>query len=228
MKRLLRILFRRGEDVLSYAFGPRNNPLMCLGALGWYFFWIAAATGIYLYIFFDTGIVDAYASVEYMTHQQWYAAGIMRSLHRYASDAIVVIAVLHMLREFSLDRLRGKRFFAWRCQFRDGWLHVVGVNRGKFLESVFDDRDVLESRQVEQCIALMRQRDVASADDDAVKRGGDRFLPSSQRIADQCQCLTFANACAERRLVQHNTAVDRANPLGVVCGYRFQPFARIS
>ena len=113
MKRALRMLFSRGEDVLSFAFGPRNNPLVCLGALGWFFFWIAAATGIYLYIFFDTGIVDAYASVEYMTNEQWYAAGVMRSLHRYASDALVVIAVLHMLREYSLDRLHGKRFFAW-------------------------------------------------------------------------------------------------------------------
>lgn len=48
-----------------------------------------------------------------MTHDQWYLAGIMRSLHRYASDALVVVVVLHLLREYSLDRLRGKRFFAW-------------------------------------------------------------------------------------------------------------------
>ena len=85
----------------------------CLGALGWYFYWIAAGTGIYLYLFFDTGIEAAYSSVEYMTNDQWYAAGVMRSLHRYASDALVVVVVLHILREFSLDRMRGKRFFTW-------------------------------------------------------------------------------------------------------------------
>ena len=45
--------------------------------------------------------------------EQWYLAGFMRSLHRYASDALVIVALLHLLREFSLDRLRGKRFFAW-------------------------------------------------------------------------------------------------------------------
>jgi len=113
LKRIFRIVFARAEAVLDVAFGQHLNPLSWLGAFGWYFFWIVAGTGIYLYIFFDTGIVDAYASVEYITNDQWYAAGIMRSLHRYASDALVVVIVLHLLREFSLDRLRGKRFFAW-------------------------------------------------------------------------------------------------------------------
>jgi quinol-cytochrome oxidoreductase complex cytochrome b subunit len=113
IKRALFGLFAKVETVFEYAFGQRNNPFTWLGALGWYFYWITAATGIYLYIFFDTGIVDAYASVEYMTNDQWYAAGIMRSLHRYASDALVVVVVLHLLREFAMDRLRGKHFFAW-------------------------------------------------------------------------------------------------------------------
>ena len=107
------MLFGKAERLFEYAFGQRYNPFTWLGAFGWYFYWITAATGIYLYIFFDTGIVDAYASVEYMTNQQWYAAGIMRSLHRYASDALVIVVVLHLLREFAMDRLRGKHFFAW-------------------------------------------------------------------------------------------------------------------
>ncbi|MDH3267059.1 MAG: hypothetical protein OEM25_08850, partial [Gammaproteobacteria bacterium] len=112
LKRILRTLFARAEAVFDWSFGQRNSPLSNLGALGWYFFWIVAASGIYLYLFFDTGITDAYASVEYITHDQWYAAGIMRSLHRYASDALVIVVFLHILREFSLDRFRGKRFFA--------------------------------------------------------------------------------------------------------------------
>ena len=113
IKRVLARTFARAEAVFEYAFGQRNTPFAWLGALGWYFYWIVAATGVYLYIFFDTGVTDAYASVEYMTHDQWYAAGIMRSLHRYASDALVIVVVLHIFREFALDRLRGRRFFAW-------------------------------------------------------------------------------------------------------------------
>jgi len=110
LKRLFRILFDRAEALFDLAFGHQLNPFVWLGALGWYFFWIVFGSGIYLYIFFDTGVTDAYASVEYITHDQWYLAGVMRSLHRYASDALVVVVVLHILREFSLDRLRGKRF----------------------------------------------------------------------------------------------------------------------
>ena len=113
VKRSILRLFTTGEAAFEFAFGQRGNPFTWLGALGWYFYWITAATGVYLYIFFDTGIVDAYASVEYITNDQWYAAGVMRSLHRYASDALVVVIALHLLREFAMDRLRGKHFFAW-------------------------------------------------------------------------------------------------------------------
>ena len=113
LKRLLLRIFERVEYLFDLAFGQGLNPFSWLGAFGWYLFWIVAGTGIYLYIFFDTGITNAYASVEYITNDQWYLAGVMRSLHRYASDALVIIVILHMSREFALDRLRGKHFFAW-------------------------------------------------------------------------------------------------------------------
>ena len=128
LKRAIRILFARAEAIFEWSFGQHLNPFSHLGALGWYFFWIVAGSGIYLYLFFDTGITNAYASVEYMTHDQWYAAGIMRSLHRYASDALVVIVVLHILREFSLDRMRGKRFFAWITGVPSLWfIYLCGI-----------------------------------------------------------------------------------------------------
>jgi quinol-cytochrome oxidoreductase complex cytochrome b subunit/Fe-S-cluster-containing hydrogenase component 2 len=129
MKRFFRRIFSRFEALFDWAFGQVNNPMNCLGALGWFFFWIAAASGIYLYMFFDTGISAAYASVEYMTNDQWYAAGVMRSLHRYASDALVVVVVIHILREFSLDRMRGKHFFTWLTGVPLLWfIYVCGIS----------------------------------------------------------------------------------------------------
>ena len=113
VRNALRLVFERLERLLDRAFPPAWQPLYHLGALGFFFYWIVAVSGIYLYIFFDTGVTAAYGSVEYLTHQQWYAGGVMRSLHRYASDAMVVVAVLHLLREFSLDRYRGPRWFTW-------------------------------------------------------------------------------------------------------------------
>ncbi len=129
LKRRLKALFVRVEAPLAVAFGPSNQPFANLGTLGWYFFWIAAATGIYLYIFFDTGVSNAWESVEYITHTQWYAAGVMRSLHRYSSDALVVVVILHILREFAMDRLRGKRFFAWLTGIPLIWfIYICGIS----------------------------------------------------------------------------------------------------
>jgi ferredoxin/coenzyme F420-reducing hydrogenase delta subunit len=107
------LVFDWFELLLSRVFPPSGNPLLNLGALGFFFYWIITVTGIYVYIFFDTGITQAFDSVEYMTNDQWYAAGIMRSLHRYASDGLVVVVLLHLLREFALDRARGVRWFSW-------------------------------------------------------------------------------------------------------------------
>ena len=85
-------------------------------------------SGIYLLIFFDTSMAGAYASVEYMTHEQWYAGGLMRSLHRYASDAAVVTILLHMFREFSLDRYRGFRWWSWVTGVPTLWFVItVGI-----------------------------------------------------------------------------------------------------
>lgn len=112
-RRWLRAVFGVLESLCSRVFTPAWNPLLQLGALGWFFFWVVAVSGIYLYVFFDTGITRAYDSVETLTHAQPWAGGVMRSLHRYASDGLVVIALVHLLREFALDRMRGKRWFSW-------------------------------------------------------------------------------------------------------------------
>lgn len=109
----LRAMFDGLEALLSRVFPPAWNPILNLGALGFFFYWIVTASGIYVYIFFDTGVTQAYRSIEYMTHDQWYAAGIMRSLHRYASDGLVVVMLVHILREFALDHYRGVRWFSW-------------------------------------------------------------------------------------------------------------------
>ena len=79
---------------LGKGFGPSLNPMHYLGALTIFFFWIVLISGIWLFIFFRTSVEGAYESVEYLTRQQWYIGGVMRSLHRYASDAAMVTLIL--------------------------------------------------------------------------------------------------------------------------------------
>ena len=76
--------------------GAGNNPFHQLGALCIYCFWIALVTGIYLFVFYRTSIEGSWESVEQLTREQWYVGGVMRSLHRYASDAAVLFMLGHL------------------------------------------------------------------------------------------------------------------------------------
>jgi ferredoxin len=113
MRHALRWVFQRVEAGFAAVFGQRLNPIPQLGSLGWFLFWIVTVSGIYVYVFFDTGVTQAWESLERLSRDQWYLGGLMRSLHRYASDALVVVVFVHLLREFALDRMRGNRWFPW-------------------------------------------------------------------------------------------------------------------
>jgi quinol-cytochrome oxidoreductase complex cytochrome b subunit/coenzyme F420-reducing hydrogenase delta subunit len=110
---IARTAFETVDRLFNRAFTPAWNPMYHLGTLGWFFYWITIVSGIYLFVFFDTGIHQAYQSLEYITNVQWYAGGVMRSLHRYASDALIIVMMLHLVREFVMDRYRGARWFTW-------------------------------------------------------------------------------------------------------------------
>jgi len=95
------------------AFGAACNPWRQLGALGYWLFWVVAATGIYVYIAFDTRADGAYASVARISTNALPAGGIARSLHRYASDALLLVALLHLAREWTRGRYAHFRRFSW-------------------------------------------------------------------------------------------------------------------
>lgn len=129
LQALLQWLFLRVEALFNTAFGDRLNPLYHLGAITFFLFWVVSGSGLYLYAFFETGVADAYASVEALTQRQWFAGGILRSLHRYASDAMVVTMLLHLLRHFAFDRFRGFRWFSWLSGVALVWgVYVSGIN----------------------------------------------------------------------------------------------------
>jgi coenzyme F420-reducing hydrogenase delta subunit/ferredoxin len=104
---------RAAERALDRPFSAAANPLRQLGALCFWMLWIVVASGFWIYALYDTSVDGAHASVQAMTEQQPYAAGLMRSLHRYASDALLVLALLHLLREALLGRFRAFRWFTW-------------------------------------------------------------------------------------------------------------------
>ncbi|MBK9245512.1 MAG: cytochrome b N-terminal domain-containing protein [Burkholderiales bacterium] len=117
------------DRAFNRAFGDALNPLYYLGAISYFMFWVVVVSGFYVYIFYDTGVDTTFASVERLTNAQWFAGGVMRSLHRYASDAMVLTMLLHLARHFFFDRYRGFRAFSWITGVILIWLvYVSGVN----------------------------------------------------------------------------------------------------
>jgi len=116
------------ESWFNVSFGTEWNPLYHLGTLSFFLFWVILVSGIYLFIPFHGSLDGAHASVEYMTHDQWYVAGVMRSLHRYASDAVVITVLLHMFKEFASGRYRGFRWFSWVTGIPNLWMIItIGI-----------------------------------------------------------------------------------------------------
>ncbi len=129
MQRIGQSIFLRLESALNGIFGPALNPFYQLGAIAYLMFWIIVVSGFYIYAFYDTGVEEAYNSVERLTNNQWYLGGIMRSLHRYASDGMLLVGVLHMLRSFVFDRFRDFRWFSWFTGVTLLWLiYIAGIN----------------------------------------------------------------------------------------------------
>jgi ferredoxin/coenzyme F420-reducing hydrogenase delta subunit len=86
------------------------NPLAQTGAISVATFLIAATTGILLLFWYRVSVHEAYASLQGMAPR---GVGLVRSLHRYSSDACMLFVTLHALRLFAGRRFAGARTLAW-------------------------------------------------------------------------------------------------------------------
>jgi coenzyme F420-reducing hydrogenase delta subunit/ferredoxin len=136
LRTTLRFALQRVEGVFDAAFGAKANPCRHLGGTAFFLFFVVAGTGAYLYAAFDTRVDGAYESVERITRGAWPLSGVARSLHRYASDAFVVIVLLHVLREWINGHARGFRWYSWLSGVPLVWLVYASGLGGYWL--VFD------------------------------------------------------------------------------------------
>jgi len=129
LQRSLQWWFLRVEGLFNLAFGEKLNPLYYIGPVSYYLMWVIVASGLYLYAFFETSVTGANGSVEALTHAQPWAGGVLRSVHRYASDGVVLTMLLHMARHWAFDRYRGFRWFSWVSGVMLLWLvYTAGIN----------------------------------------------------------------------------------------------------
>jgi quinol-cytochrome oxidoreductase complex cytochrome b subunit/coenzyme F420-reducing hydrogenase delta subunit len=114
------------EDLINRLVSPRLNPFYYLGAISSIFFLALLISGIYLFIFYRTN--NPYQTVQNLTEKQWYIGGIMRSIHRYSSDGLMVSLILHFIREFFYGRYVNNRWLAWVSGiFLFGLTLIIGI-----------------------------------------------------------------------------------------------------
>ncbi len=87
------------------------NPFYYTGPLASFLLLIVMLTGLYLMLFYQFGFEAAYQSVAKIEGQ--VVARTVRAIHRYGSDAAVIVSLLHAFRIFFMGRFRGPRWLAW-------------------------------------------------------------------------------------------------------------------
>lgn len=122
---------RAADAAATRLYGWRYNPLHQTGALAAALLALLIVTGLYLLVFYRVGA--PWQSVARLQADPFLGRW-MRSLHRFASDAMVVAVVLHAWRLFAQARSWGPRALAWTSGvillavlFVSGWTGYVMV-----------------------------------------------------------------------------------------------------
>lgn len=119
------------DAALNGLIGSEANPLYQSGTVVVVAFGIMLVSGVYLLFLYRVGA--PYESIEAIQAQA-FAGRWLRALHRYAADAAVLAAALHVLRMWAQGRSWGPRALAW-CSglvllfllFLSGWTGYVMV-----------------------------------------------------------------------------------------------------
>ncbi len=105
--------YQWGEVLLDRLVSPRLNPLYHTGTIAVFSLAVATVTGVYLFIFYRVGTEAAHRSIEGIMAHPLGIGALMRSLHRYSSDAAILAAALHGFKMFLNDRFWGARWIGW-------------------------------------------------------------------------------------------------------------------
>ncbi len=99
-------------DTLKVGF-EAINPLNNLGTITFLMLFIQILTGFILSFFYMPSLDQAQKSILYIMSDKIPYGLFIRSLHRYAADAMIIFAALHMLRKFFAQRHTSTRSVGW-------------------------------------------------------------------------------------------------------------------
>ncbi len=88
------------------------NWTFCFGGISFFLFLVLVVTGILLMIYYRPTTGEAYESVVVITNIVPYG-WLIRGLHRWAADLMVLMVILHMIRVFVYGAYKPPRDFNW-------------------------------------------------------------------------------------------------------------------
>lgn len=86
--------YQRWAKVFSRIYSSRLNPLYHLGGMAIFMFIVACISGVYLFLFYTIDPSRAYDSVQQISANPFN--GLIRTIHRYSSDLLVIFILLHL------------------------------------------------------------------------------------------------------------------------------------
>jgi quinol-cytochrome oxidoreductase complex cytochrome b subunit len=99
----------------------KYNPFYYHGALPQFYLWVLYLSGLLLFAYYiptidnaylSKKLVNAWTSVQYITIKLPFG-GVVRGIHRYAGDAMVLTIIIHAIRVWFTDRYRQYRWVQW-------------------------------------------------------------------------------------------------------------------
>jgi len=149
-RRVLTALLRatlRLDVAINRVYPTDLNPLYYTGGLANLFLFVLVVSGIFIFFYYVPSLAGAHDSIRYLTEQVPYG-GLIRGIHRYAADAFIIAALLHLFRNWFTDRYLFSRDSPWISGmfllFFGGFVGVTGYIlvwdvRGLAILGIFDD-----------------------------------------------------------------------------------------
>lgn len=154
-------LMLRVEDVFNTVASSRYNPFYYHGALPQFFLWVLFLSGLLLFAYYvptvdnaydSQRLINAFTSVKYITNTIPFGM-MIRGIHRYAGDAMVLTILLHAIRVWATDRYRQYRIVQWLSGIVLFVLVLFIGQTGYYL--VWDERSLILTRMTVAALDLL-------------------------------------------------------------------------
>jgi quinol-cytochrome oxidoreductase complex cytochrome b subunit len=100
------------EKALKREIPPHVNWLFCFGGITFVIFVIQVITGTLLLFYYHPTVSEAYKSVQFINNHVPFG-WLMRSVHRWGSNLIIITIFIHMVRVFYYGAYKPPRDFNW-------------------------------------------------------------------------------------------------------------------